>query len=161
MQVVVGARSALFTPLQDVGLIVLDEEHDSSYKQSPPILPPYYHARDLAEEMMRRNNGVVILGSATPDIETTYRVERGAVEKLELPRRIMGHRVRIFEQAERAGVMPRYQADKSGAGAQRRCRDDRPAARAGGRYAQRTQRRQHQHLQPSAAARPRRRARAR
>ncbi|HVU14275.1 MAG TPA: DUF559 domain-containing protein, partial [Phototrophicaceae bacterium] len=108
VQVVVGARSALFTPLKDVGLIILDEEHDSSYKQSPPILPPYYHARDLAEEMMRRTNGVVILGSATPDVETTYRVEQGVISKLELPRRIMGHRVRIYEQAEQAGVMPRY-----------------------------------------------------
>ncbi|MEO8397469.1 MAG: DUF559 domain-containing protein, partial [Chloroflexota bacterium] len=115
VRIVVGARSALFTPLQDIGLIVLDEEHDHSYKHSPPTLPPYYHARDLAEEMMRRNNGIVILGSATPDIETTYRVEQGAVEKLELPRRIMGHRVRINEQAERAGVLPRYQADKSSA----------------------------------------------
>ena len=110
VQVVVGARSALFTPLQDIGLIVLDEEHDASYKQSPPILPPYYHARELAEEMMRRNSGVVIVGSATPDIETTYRVERGEIEKLELPRRIMGHRVRIGEQAERAGVLARYRA---------------------------------------------------
>ncbi|MFN8561319.1 MAG: primosomal protein N' [Anaerolineae bacterium] len=108
VKVVVGARSALFTPLQDVGLVILDEEHDASYKQSPPILPPYYHARDLAEAMMRQNDGVVILGSATPDVETTYRVGRGEIEKLELPRRIMGHRAHIFEQAERAGVMPRY-----------------------------------------------------
>ncbi len=113
VQVVVGARSALFTPLPNVGLIVLDEEHDSSYKQSPPILPPYYHARDLAEAMMQRSGGVVVLGSATPDIETTYRVERGEIEKLELPRRIMGHRVRIYEQAERAGVMPHYRPDSA------------------------------------------------
>ena len=117
VQIVVGARSALFTPLQDIGLIVLDEEHDHSYKHSPPTLPPYYHARDLAEEMMRRNRGIVILGSATPDIETSFRAEQGVVEKLELPRRIMGHRVRINEQAERAGVLPRYQSDKSSAGA--------------------------------------------
>jgi len=115
VRIVVGARSGLFTPLQDVGLIVLDEEHDASYKQSPPVLPPYYHARDLAEEMMRRNNGIVIVGSATPDIETSYRAERGEVEKLELPRRIMGHRVRIYELAERTGVLSRYQADKSDA----------------------------------------------
>ena len=114
VQVVVGARSALFTPLQDVGLIVLDEEHDSSYKQSPPVLPPYYHARELAEEMMRRNHGVVIVGSATPDVETVYRSERGEIAKLELPQRIMGHRVRINEQAERAGVLPHYESDHSG-----------------------------------------------
>ncbi len=113
VQVVVGARSALFTPLPDVGLIVLDEEHDASYKQSPPVLPPYYHARELAEEMMRRNHGVVIVGSATPDVETVYRSERGEIAKLELPQRIMGHRVRINEQAERTGVLPRYHSDKS------------------------------------------------
>lgn len=107
--VIVGARSALFAPLPDVGLIVLDEEHDPSYKQSPPIQPPYYHARELAEEMMRRNGGVVILGSATPDIDTTYRALHGEIERLELPHRIMGHRVSISEQMERTGVLARYQ----------------------------------------------------
>ncbi|MBK9746839.1 MAG: DUF559 domain-containing protein [Chloroflexi bacterium] len=107
--VIVGARSALFTPLPDVGLIILDEEHDPSYKQSPPILPPYYHARDVAEELMRRNGGVVILGSATPDINTTYRAQHGDIERLELPHRIMGHRVSISTQAERTGIAARYQ----------------------------------------------------
>ncbi len=107
VQVVVGARSAVFTPLQDVGLIILDEEHDPSYKQDAGERLPY-HARALAEEMMRRNHGVLILGSATPDVESTYRAERGEIEKLELPQRIMGHRARIYEQAEREGVMPRY-----------------------------------------------------
>ncbi|MBN8634079.1 MAG: primosomal protein N' [Anaerolineae bacterium] len=107
--VIVGARSALFTPLPDVGLIILDEEHDPSYKQSPPIQPPYYHARDVAEEMMRRNGGVVILGSATPDINTTYRAQHGDIERLELPHRIMGHRVSISTQAERTGIAARYQ----------------------------------------------------
>jgi primosomal protein N' (replication factor Y) len=62
--------------------------------------------------MMRRNNGVVILGSATPDIETVYRAEQGEVIRLELPRRIMGHRVRIQEQAERQGVLPSYRPDE-------------------------------------------------
>jgi primosomal protein N' len=108
VQVVVGARSALFTPLRNVGLIILDEEHDASYKQSPPILPPYYHTRQVAERMMRRNNGVVILGSATPDVETVYRAEIGELVKLELPNRIMGHRIRIHEQADREGVITRY-----------------------------------------------------
>ncbi|MBI5667611.1 MAG: primosomal protein N' [Chloroflexi bacterium] len=106
--VVVGARSALFTPLPDVGLIILDEEHDDSYKQSPPINPPYYHARAVAEEMIRRNDGVLILGSATPDLETVYRAGRGELQLLTLPTRIMGHRVRILEQSEREGVAARY-----------------------------------------------------
>ncbi len=104
--VVVGARSALFTPLPDVGLVILDEEHDSSYKQSEPI--PHYHAREVAEQMMRLNNGVLILGSATPDVESVYRAEMGELTRLNLPTRIMGHRIRILEQAERTGVAARY-----------------------------------------------------
>ncbi|MBZ0290526.1 MAG: DEAD/DEAH box helicase, partial [Anaerolineae bacterium] len=106
--IVVGARSALFTPLPDVGLVILDEEHDGSYKQSPPIPPPYYHAREVAEAMMRLSNGVLILGSATPDLETVHRAQQGELELLRLPTRIMGHRVRIMEQSERTGVAARY-----------------------------------------------------
>jgi primosomal protein N' len=113
IQVVVGARSALFTPLPDIGLIILDEEHDHSYKQSPPITPPYYDARRVAEEMMRHNDGILILGSATPDVETVYRAQRGDIEYLHLPNRIMGHRTRIFEQSERVGVAARYYASES------------------------------------------------
>ncbi len=108
IQIVVGARSALFTPLPDVGLVILDEEHDNSYKQGEPIPPPYYHARDVAEQMMRQNNGVLILGSATPDLETVYRAGRRELRALVLPTRIMGHRVRIMEQAERTGVNALY-----------------------------------------------------
>ncbi len=111
VRVVVGARSALFTPLQNLGLIILDEEHDNSYKQSPPITPPHYHARDVAERIMRMNRGVLILGSATPSVETMYRAGRGELVKLELPRRIMGHRARIQELSERAGVLARYRPD--------------------------------------------------
>jgi primosomal protein N' (replication factor Y) len=108
IQVVVGARSALFTPLPDIGILILDEEHDDSYKHSPPLLPPYYHARDVAEEMMRQNQGVLILGSATPDLETVHRAQRGDILRLHLPNRIMGHRTRILEQSEREGVIARY-----------------------------------------------------
>lgn len=109
VQVVVGARSALFTPLPDVGLVILDEEHDPSYKQAQSSLgPPYYHARDVAEQMMRQNNGVLILGSATPDLETVYRAGKKEFRALILPTRIMGHRIRILEQSERTGVNARY-----------------------------------------------------
>ncbi|MDZ4766673.1 MAG: primosomal protein N', partial [Chloroflexota bacterium] len=86
--VVVGARSALFTPFPDAGLIILDEEHDSSYKQSPSFHQPYYHARRVAEMLTRQRDAVLILGSATPDIETTYRAARGEITRLELPHRI-------------------------------------------------------------------------
>ncbi|MBL8153179.1 MAG: primosomal protein N' [Anaerolineae bacterium] len=106
VSVIVGARSALFTPLPDVGLVILDEEHDPSYKQDQQT--PYYHARDVAEQMMRQNQGTLILGSATPDVETVYRARRGELRLLELPSRILGHRIRILEQAEREGLPSRY-----------------------------------------------------
>ena len=107
--IIVGTRSALFTPLPDIGLIVLDEEHDSSYKQTPPTQPPYYHARETAIKMMELNQGIVILGSATPDSISFYRSQRDELTYLYLPSRIMGHRTRIIEQSEREGVAARYQ----------------------------------------------------
>lgn len=107
--VIVGTRSALFTPLPNIGLVILDEEHDHSYKQTPPIAPPYYHARDVAEKMMQLNNGVMILGSATPDVSTYYRAQAGDLTYLHLPSRIMGHRQRIEKQSERTGVTLKYE----------------------------------------------------
>ena len=118
--IIVGTRSAIFIPMPDVGLIILDEEHDPSYKQSPPEQEAFidnivamipYHTRDVAEQMVEHNNGVLILGSATPDIVTYHRAKQGYYTYLHMPNRIMGHRQRIIEQAERAGVVSRYQAD--------------------------------------------------
>lgn len=106
--VVVGARSALFTPFPDLGLIILDEEHDQSYKQGAGSQHPYYHAREVAEIMMRQTDGVLILGSATPELQTYFRAQRGDIRLLELPNRIMGHRTRILEQSEREGIPARY-----------------------------------------------------
>ncbi|GAB4576238.1 MAG: hypothetical protein Kow0077_31710 [Anaerolineae bacterium] len=96
-RIVVGTRSALFTPLPDVGLIILDEEHDTSYKQSPPLPPPYYHARETAIELTRRSRGVVILGSATPSLESIYAVQRGQYQHIILPVRVAGHRGQVLE----------------------------------------------------------------
>lgn len=72
-RVVVGARSALFTPLADIGLIVIDEEHEGSYKQDSA---PRYVSRDVAEWMVVRHKATLILGSATPSIESLYRCNR-------------------------------------------------------------------------------------
>lgn len=107
--IIVGTRSALFTPLPDVGLIVLDEEHDPSYQQAPPIQPPYYHARLVAQKMSALQKAVVILGSATPATETTYQAREGRLHYLHLPDRILGHRKRVQAQAKRARVTPVYE----------------------------------------------------
>lgn len=68
-RVVVGARSALFTPLQNVGLYIIDEEHEGSYKQDNQ---PRYHARDVAVWLAQQNHAALVLGSATPSIEALY-----------------------------------------------------------------------------------------
>ena len=69
----VGTRSAVFLPLDPIGLIVLDEEHDASYKQDAPM--PCYHARDLAMDRMQRVGGRVVLGSATPSLDSWVQLE--------------------------------------------------------------------------------------
>ncbi len=112
LPIIIGARSALFTTLPDVGLIVLDEEHDDSYKQSPPVDPPYYHARTVAVEYMRRNHGTVILGSATPDTVSYYKAQQGDYKMLELPKRVLAHREKLHRQAEQLHLESHYQPIK-------------------------------------------------
>ncbi len=84
--VVIGPRSALFAPIDNLGLIVLDEEHEWTYKQDDAS--PRYHARDVAERLAALTGAVVVLGSATPDLATAYRAQRGEIGKLELPDRL-------------------------------------------------------------------------
>ena len=84
---VVGTRSAVFVPLRSIGLIVLDEEHDRSYKQESPM--PCYHARDLAIDRVRRCGGRLLLGSATPSLETWSQLSPdGPIRLARLRRRI-------------------------------------------------------------------------
>ncbi len=85
-KVVIGARSALFAPLKNPGIIVVDEEHDSSYKQFESV--PKYNARDAAVILGKLNNCPVILGSATPSIESMYNARTGKFKLVELPERI-------------------------------------------------------------------------
>ena len=84
--VVVGPRSSLFAPVPNLGLIVIDEEHEWTYKQEEAH--PLYHARTVAFELGRLTGAAVVLGSATPDVESYYRATRGRHRLLELPRRI-------------------------------------------------------------------------
>ncbi|MFZ2324668.1 MAG: primosomal protein N' [Ignavibacteriaceae bacterium] len=85
-KVVIGARSALFAPLNKIGLIVVDEEHDASYKQADQT--PKYNARDSAVVLGNIFNCPVVLGSATPSIESMYNAETGKYRLLSLPNRI-------------------------------------------------------------------------
>ena len=85
LKVIIGARSALFTPLPNIGLIVVDECHDASYYQSEP---PYYHAVTAAQEYARLCGAVCVLGSATPTIEQRFAAERKQIRKLDLPNRV-------------------------------------------------------------------------
>lgn len=84
--VVIGPRSALFAPQPDLGLIIIDEEHEWTYKQSDKS--PRYHARDVAIKLAQLTGAVVILGSATPDVETYYKALQGNYELVELRERI-------------------------------------------------------------------------
>ncbi len=87
-RVVVGARSALFAPLRNVGLVVIDEEHEGSYKQDSA---PRYVARDVAAWMVRRSGGALVLGSATPSIEALYACAKDASwRRVALPERANG-----------------------------------------------------------------------
>jgi primosomal protein N' (replication factor Y) len=95
---VVGPRSALFTPFSNLGLIVLDECHDQSYYQSET--PPSYHARETAAEYAQQVGAVCLMGSATPDIVSTYRAARGDWTPLNLPQRILAHKEAIRLQLE-------------------------------------------------------------
>ncbi len=105
--VVVGPRSSLFGPIPNLGLIVIDEEHEWTYKQEEAH--PFYHARTVAFELARLTGASVVLGSATPDVETYYRASRGLHRLIELPRRIGpategGDSPGRFEPANGSGV---------------------------------------------------------
>jgi len=94
LAVVLGARSAVFAPCPRLGLIVIDEEHDSSYKQTEK---PRYHARSVAMLRAQAAGAVVLLGSATPALESLDNARRGKYRLLSLPERVTGQRRPIIE----------------------------------------------------------------
>lgn len=86
-RVVIGTRSAVFAPVRDLGLIVLDEEQDSAYKSEQS---PRYHARDVAKRRVQQENAVLVLGSATPSIESYYGAQQGRYPMFTLRERYQG-----------------------------------------------------------------------
>ncbi len=107
-RIVIGARSAIFAPVEPLGLIIVDEEHEHTYKQEEA---PRYHARDVAVMRGQMENAVVVLGSATPSLESFYNCRRGKFTLLELPQRVDDQkmpRVRVVDmrQTKRDGKAP-------------------------------------------------------
>ena len=84
IKIVIGARSAIFAPLENLGIIIIDEEHDSSYKSETT---PKYNAKEIAKILAKVNKCPLILGSATPDLNTFYRANIGEIELLKLTKR--------------------------------------------------------------------------
>ncbi len=86
-QIIVGTRSALFLPVKKPGLIILDEEHDSSFTQDER-LP--YRAKEVAHFLVQQTKGLLVLGSATPDVKTFYAAQKGHIARVAMPNRIKG-----------------------------------------------------------------------
>ena len=110
-RVVVGPRSAVFAPVRNLGLIVVDEEHDGSYKQDEA---PHYHARDVAVMRGFIEGARVVLGSATPSLESWLNVKRGKYVIASIPERVAGrtlpdvHLVNLEEEIQETGRLPVY-----------------------------------------------------
>jgi primosomal protein N' (replication factor Y) len=105
IRVVIGARSAVFVPLRDLGIIVVDEEQDSSYKQEEK---PHYHAVAVAGERAAREDAVLLYGSATPSLETYERAKRGETAYLEIGSRPVDGRmpsVETVDMRDREGIV--------------------------------------------------------
>ncbi len=123
-QVIIGARSAIFLPVHNLGLIIIDEEQENSYKQSEPA--PRYHARDVAMIRARNSNAVVILGTATPSLESYYNANQEKYTLLELPERPYNaippqiHVVDMKKEWEKSEQYPLFLSDSLAAGIQKR-----------------------------------------
>ncbi len=102
LRVIVGPRSAVFAPLEDPGLIVIDECHDESYYQDEAV--PYHYAVATAVKLADLNRATCLLGSATPNVVTSYWARRGRWRVLALPSRVLAHRQAIDRQAEKLGL---------------------------------------------------------
>ncbi|MEM9622688.1 MAG: primosomal protein N' [Pseudomonadota bacterium] len=100
MPIIIGTRSAVFTPFSNLGLIIVDEEHDSSYKQQEGLR---YSARDLTAKRAQQLNIPLVLGSATPSLESLYNVDRGRYRKLTLSQRAAGAQMPSYHLIDMRG----------------------------------------------------------
>lgn len=107
VQIVVGTRSAIFMPFDNLGLIILDEEHDTSYKQDAT---PRYHCRDIALWRAKHHHAKVVLASATPSLESYARAHKGIYQLVELPQRINANfpKITLVEMRKAVGNKESY-----------------------------------------------------
>jgi primosomal protein N' (replication factor Y) len=103
-RVVLGTRSAVFAPVMDLGVIIVDEEQDSSYRQEES---PFYHARDTAIVRAQKQSAVVILGSATPSLESFHNAQAGKYQYLHLPERVANRPMARAEMIDMRQVFAR------------------------------------------------------
>ena len=119
VKIAMGARSAIFAPFKNVGIIIVDEEHDPSYKQEEKLK---YHARDVAVVRAKQAEATLLLGSATPSLESFYNAEKGKFRLLNLPERIKGKplpRVEVVDVRKEGGLL----SEKLRAGLQKNIED--------------------------------------
>ena len=105
VKIAMGARSAIFAPFKNVGIIIVDEEHDPSYKQEEKLK---YHARDVAVVRAKQAEATLLLGSATPSLESFYNAEKGKFKLLNLPERIEGKplpKVEVVDMKKEGGLL--------------------------------------------------------
>ena len=107
-RIAIGTRSAVFAPLQDIGLVIVDEEHDGSYRQHES---PFYHARDAAVVRASFASAVVVLGSATPALETFYNAKRGKYKYLRLSKRVAERKLAVAETIDMRQVFKKFGKD--------------------------------------------------
>ena len=107
-RIVLGARSAVLAPIRDLGLVILDEEHDAAYKQDEA---PRYHARQAAWLRARAAGAVMVLGSATPSLEAAHAAERRTLTRLRLPHRIAGRALPEVEIVDMRPLLRAYYRD--------------------------------------------------
>jgi len=122
-RIVVGARSALFAPLKNIQLIVIDEEHESSYKQGSS---PRYHARAVAQQLAAAHGAVLVLGSASPSMESLHRCDSGEWTRVSMPARVAGRQlpsVTVVDLAAEFSAGNRSMFSRELAGALREVRD--------------------------------------
>ncbi|MCB0071227.1 MAG: primosomal protein N', partial [Caldilineaceae bacterium] len=107
--IVIGPRSALFAPLARLGLIIIDEEHESSYKQNAEewgSFTVFYDARAVATQLAAITQSALIMGSATPSMESYYAMQQGRLTLLEMPNRVLGHREHVAQEQVEVAPSP-------------------------------------------------------